>query len=166
MLSVLARHGARATFFVVGSAARSQPKLLRRIAAAGHTVGNHTYSHADLTRLSSSAFFSELDRTREIVRRITGTTTRWLRPPYGAATATTGTLAAQRGHRLALWDVDPQDWRRPGVPTIVGNVVANTGSGDIVLLHDGGGDRAQTVAALGRILAALAARGYRFEALR
>jgi peptidoglycan/xylan/chitin deacetylase (PgdA/CDA1 family) len=131
----------------------------------GHTLGNHTYSHADLTLLSPARFFLEVDRTAAVVRRLTGRPTRWLRPPYGAVDATTRRLAVRRGYRVALWTVDPQDWRRPGVAAIVGNVLRHTGRGDVVLLHDGGGDRAQTVAALSRVLATMSARGYVFRPL-
>ena len=75
-------------------------------------------------------------------------------------------FAAHRGYRVAMWDVDPQDWRRPGVGIIVANVAGQTRSGDVVLIHDGGGDRSQTVAALDRMLTTLGARGYVFRALR
>ena len=166
VLAVLRRHHATATFFVIGSVAQARPALLQRIVREGHALGNHTYTHADLTRVSRARFYAEVDRTEAAIRRITRRPTRWLRPPYGAANATTHALAAKRGYRLALWDVDPQDWRRPGVAAIAGTVLEDTGHGEIVLMHDGGGDRSQTVAALERVLAVMSARGYTFRALR
>ena len=96
---------------------------------------------------------------------MTGRPTRLLRPPYGAATATTRALAAQNGYRLTLWDVDPQHWRRPGVSSIVRTVTTSTGNGDVILMHDDGGDRGQTVAALSRVVTTMKARGYSFEAM-
>ena len=166
VLDLLARYDAKATFFTIGSAAAAQAALTRRIVRDGHAIGNHTFSHADLTRLSPGEFAAEVERAEVTIRRITGTTTRWLRPPYGATNATVRSLAAAHGYRLALWDVDPQDWRRPGATRIASIVVANVRPGRIVLLHDGGGDRAQTVAALRQILATLSARGYAFAALQ
>ena len=128
-------------------------------------LGNHTYSHVDLTRVSDRRFFTELDRTQGLIRRFAGAATHWLRPPYGAVNSRVRALAGRRGYRVAVWDVDPQDWRRPGVSSIVRNVLANTDPGDVVLMHDGGGDRSQTVAALARILETMRGRGYTFKAL-
>jgi peptidoglycan/xylan/chitin deacetylase (PgdA/CDA1 family) len=139
---------------------------VRRVARAGHTLGNHTYSHVDVTTLPSSRFFLELDRTSAALRRLTGRAPHWLRPPYGAIDGNARRLAASRGYRVALWDVDPQDWRRPGASAIAAAVLARVRPGANVLMHDGGGDRSQTVAALATVLATLSARGYRFEALR
>ena len=163
---MLRRYRATATFFVIGSSARAHPALLRRIVREGHAVGNHTYSHADLTRVPAQRFYDEVDRAQDAIRRATGRTTTLIRPPYGAANAATYALAARRGYRVVLWDVDPQDWRRPGAATVSARVVASTGPGDVVLLHDGGGDRAETVAALEQALAAMTRRGYAFRALR
>ena len=164
-LDLLKRHRAKATFFALGSQLAAYPRLARRIVREGHAIGNHTYSHVDLTRVSDARFFSEVDRTQALIRRFAGIGTRWLRPPYGAVDSRVRSLASRRAYRVALWDVDPQDWRRPGVSSIVGNVLANAGPGDVVLLHDGGGDRSQTVAALARVLRTLSARGYTFKAL-
>jgi peptidoglycan/xylan/chitin deacetylase (PgdA/CDA1 family) len=165
VLDLLRRYDAHATFFAVGRSVEAEPALARRIVRDGHMLGNHTFSHRDLTTLGASAFFAEVDRAHAAIRRATGLSARWLRPPYGAVSASVRSLAAARGYRLALWDVDPQDWRRPGAAAIAASVLAHVRPGANVLLHDGGGDRSQTVEALGRILPALAARGYRVAAL-
>lgn len=165
VLDLLRRYDAHATFFVVGTAVESNPALARRIVRDGHLLGNHTYSHVALPTLPSSRFLLELDATAAAIRRITHTTPRWLRPPYGAIDARTRALAGSRGYRVALWDVDPQDWRRPGSAAIAAHVVSRARPGGTVLLHDGGGDRSQTLAALGEILATLSARGYSFRPL-
>ena len=165
VLDLLERYRAKATFFAVGSELATHRAQARRIVREGHAIANHTYHHLDLTCLADRQLLAELDRTQALIRRLTGSETRWLRPPYGAVNAHVRALAAQRGYRIALWDVDPQDWRRPGVSSIVNNVLANTANREIILLHDGGGDRSQTVTALERILRALSARGYSFKPL-
>jgi peptidoglycan-N-acetylglucosamine deacetylase len=149
----------------VGSELATPRVLARRIVREGHAIANHTYHHRDLTCLSDRQLTAELDRTQALIRRLTGSTTHWLRPPYGAVNAHVRVLAAQRGYRIALWDVGPQDWRRPGVSTIVSSVLANAANRAVILLHDGGGDRSQTVTALERILRALSARGHSFKPL-
>lgn len=166
ILALLRRYRATATFFAVGSQVDAYPALARRVVREGHVLGNHTYTHADLSQLPAERFFAEVDRTQAAVRRATGTSTTLLRPPYGATSATVTALASQRGYRVVMWDVDPQDWRRPGVYGIASHVLANTGAGDVVLLHDGGGERSQTVGALERILRIMSGRGYVFRALR
>lgn len=165
VLALLRRYDAKATFFAIGRSVEQHPALARRIIRDGHMLGNHTYSHADLTQLTASRFFLEVDRTRDAIRRATGVTPTLLRPPYGAVSRATRALAAARGYRVSLWDVDPQDWRRPGAGAIVGTVLAGVRPGANVLFHDGGGDRSQTLAALRELLPVLAARGYTFAPL-
>lgn len=165
VLDLLRRYDAHATFFVVGASVSSSPALARRIIRDGHMLGNHTYSHADLTSVSTSRFHLELERAQQAIRRATGVSTRWLRPPYGAVSASVRSLAAAHGYRISLWDVDTQDWRRPGASTISATVLSRARSGSTVLMHDGGGDRTQTVAALREILRTLTARGYAFRPL-
>jgi peptidoglycan/xylan/chitin deacetylase (PgdA/CDA1 family) len=165
VLDVLKRYNAKATFFVVGSEFAVHQQLATRIACEGHALGNHTYHHRDLTRLSDVELLAELDATQVLILRLTGSTTHWMRPPYGFINAHVRALVAERGYHIAHWNVDPQDWRRPGVSPIVDNVLGNTVDEDIILLHDGGGDRSQTVVALERVLAILGARGYAFYPL-
>jgi peptidoglycan/xylan/chitin deacetylase (PgdA/CDA1 family) len=103
--------------------------------------------------------------TSAAIGRATGARPRCLRPPYGSVDAASADQARALGLRLTMWDVDPYDWRRPGAGVIAGRVLSRVRSGDVVLLHDGGGDRSQTVAALQQVLASLSARGFRFRAL-
>ncbi len=165
VLDVLKRHGARATFFVLGSQLRAHPALARRIVAEGHVLANHTYSHVDLTRVDAEHFADEVEQTQALIRKLSGQDERLLRPPYGAANAHVRLLASRLGYRVVLWDVDPQDWRRPGAAAIARRVLAGARPGKVVLLHDGGGDRSQTVAALRTVLATLDARAYSFRSL-
>jgi peptidoglycan/xylan/chitin deacetylase (PgdA/CDA1 family) len=165
VLALLARHRARATFFVVGRNAATWPGLVRRELAAGHGVGNHTWSHRRLTGLRGGRLQAEVGAASAAIRRATGSGPRCLRPPYGTVDAASAYQVRALGLRLVLWDVDSNDWRRPGAGVIAGRVLSRVRSGDVVLFHDGGGNREQTLAALDQVLSALSARGFRFSAL-
>lgn len=156
VLAVLARHDAKATFFMLGRETAPHPELVARVRQAGHTVGNHTYGHLILTKLSPTRLKSELMR---------GPKSKCFRPPFRATNAQVHKLAVALGHREILWDIDTSDWSKPGAHKIERAVLRGAHPGAIVLLHDGGGDRSQTVQALERILTKLSAKGYKFKAL-
>jgi peptidoglycan-N-acetylglucosamine deacetylase len=128
-------------------------------------VGSHTWDHADMRRLSGTALDHEISATSATLEKLTGRAVTCLRPPYGALDKEARAAIARRGLDLQLWNIDPQDWNRPGVRSIVANVVDNARSGAVSLMHDGGGNRSQSVAALEQILARLHATGYTVEAL-
>ncbi len=157
LLAVLARHGVHATFFVVGRRVARGRELVRRIAAEGHTVGNHSWSHPDLRTLESDALRVELERTSDAIERATGERPSLFRPPYGFTNRNVEAAASALGMRSVLWDVSTDDWLRPGVEAI-GEVLRAAPPGAVVLMHDGRaragrGDRRQTVAAVERLLA-------------
>lgn len=162
MLDILARHNARATFFVVGYLVERYPAIVERIVAEGHTVANHTWLHEDLTTLSRESFDQTISRTQEILGEHAAPC---LRPPYGSRDAFTYDWAASHGLAIALWTVDTFDWRNPGAETIANRIVAGASDGAIVSLHDGGGERSQTVQALDDALTRLADSGIRYEPL-
>jgi peptidoglycan/xylan/chitin deacetylase (PgdA/CDA1 family) len=162
LLSLLARYDAKATFFPVGSQVSSGSSLLRRAVADGHRIGNHTWSHPSLAGISEARFRSEIISSQNAIATATGVRPRCLRPPYGAMDSRTAGRAAALGLSIKLWSVDPQDWRRPGANTIASRVIQSARSGSVVVMHDGGGNRSQTVAAVGQILAYFSARGYSF----
>lgn len=164
-----------ATFFIVGENALQHPGLLNRIVADGSEIGNHSYTHPNMARASPGQTRLELNATQRLVEAYTGHSMTLFRAPYfGDAEPTTQdelgpALAAQNaGYTIVGLHVDPNDWQRPGTDAIVTQVLdqvraANANnSGNVVLLHDGGGDRAQTVAALPRIITQLRAEGYHF----
>jgi peptidoglycan/xylan/chitin deacetylase (PgdA/CDA1 family) len=171
ILDTLAQYGARATFFVLGQQTSSASNIVGDGFARGNYQANHTYSHADLTTLGQAAFDDEINRTFTAIQNATDgqdsgrNKLLCLRPPYGASNGTTDSYAAALGYELVLWDLDPQDWRQPGAEQIANHVITNAKPGAIVLMHDGGGHREQTVAALKTILGTLSEQGYRFEAL-
>lgn len=161
VLQLLRRHRAAATFFLVGREAQARPRLVERIRADGHAVGNHTYSHPRLTGATPQLVAAEIERGS---RHLRGRTT-CLRPPGGNVDDEVRAAARRAGQRVALWDVDTADWRRPGADAIADAVARDVRPGSVVLLHDGGGDRSQTVEALRALLPRLSAAGYRFTTL-
>ena len=162
VLDVLARHGVRATFFVIGSSAERYPGIIQRIVAEGHTVANHTWDHEALAGLPQEAFDDTVGRTQDLLG---SDATSCLRPPFGSVDAFTSDWAANHGLDVALWNVDPADWRRPPAEEIAQHIVDHARGGAIVLLHDGGGDRTQTVLALEIALPSLVDSGFGFEPL-
>lgn len=169
ILDVLHRHQVDATFFVVGTQVAAHPELTRRIIAEGHQIGIHTFTHANLGELPDWQNSLELRETQLALAGATGRTSSLLRPPYASsAAALTDTdwrvvrSAGQDGYLTVLTTLDSQDWRRPGVEQIVANATPRGTDGEIVLMHDSGGDRSQTVAALDQLLPRLQASGYRF----
>lgn len=161
MLAVLRRHGVHAVFFQVGQSVAAHPDLVRQVRREGHLIGNHTWSHARLTGLRSRLIHDQLDRTDAAL----GGRTRCVRPPYGATDPRVSRVIGARGQRTVLWDVDPEDWARPGTTRIVRRVLADVHPGARILMHDGGGDRSQTVAALEQVITRLQAQGYAFGLL-
>lgn len=161
ILDVLARHGVKATFFVNGRNAERYPHLIDRIKAEGHVIANHGWDHSNLTKLSAAAISDQIGGTQSVLGR-RGVASRCLRPPYGATNSSVQQQAAAHGLRTINWSVDPFDFRRPGAGAIADRVTSRLRPGAVVLLHDGGGNRDQTVAALDTIIARTHAVGYRF----
>lgn len=168
VLDLLAQYDARATFFVIGRQVADGVDTLRRMASEGNYIGNHTWDHVWLDQISKEEFVDQIQRTRNELLTVAGDLftldgdVLYVRPPYGATNAVDRQWMAELGYTSVLWDVDPQDWRNPGVETIANHVISNVFPGAIVLMHDGGGERAQSVAALEIILRELSAQGYRF----
>lgn len=166
ILDLLAAANAKATFFFLGQSAQARPDPVRRAAAEGHAVANHTYSHGSIAGLDREAFFTEVAAAQAVLDELAGAAAApCLRPPYGSTDSFTRAYAAELGYALTLWDVDPQDWSRPGAEKIVSTVLEKVEPGRIVLFHDGGGDRRQTVEALGQILETLSSQGYVFRTM-
>jgi peptidoglycan/xylan/chitin deacetylase (PgdA/CDA1 family) len=156
VLEVLAKYGAHATFFELGSMQAAHPELRDQVLAAGNTVGSHSISHAQLTKVSAA------ERHHEI---FDGPSSKCFRPPYGAANAKVRADIKAAGMVAVFWDVDTLDWQRPGKQAIVNSILTNARSGRVVLMHDAGGNRSQTVAALDQALATLTAQGYTFPTM-
>lgn len=161
ILRTLRRHDARAMFFVCGEMAAAHPDLLRAMVDDGHVIGNHTWSHPLLPRLSRESIRRQMERTCDIVDATVGRPPEWFRAPYGAWNRAAFELGAELGMEPLAWTVDTLDWRTPGTGTIVRRVLGGAGPGVVVLSHDAGGDRSQSVQALRAYLPELVDAGYR-----
>lgn len=158
ILRSLKRHRAHATFFQVGNQMGGMSAIQRRILAEGHSIGDHSWSHPVLS--GGGAFAAgEVSRTKARIIRQTGFTPCLFRAPYGAVSGNLIDLVRRRGMLTIQWDVDPTDWARPGAGAIASRVLAQVRRGSIILMHDGGGERSQSVAAAETILANLQRRG-------
>jgi len=174
LLDVLAREHVPATFFVVGRAARREPALLRRMAAGGHEIEDHSDTHPHLNALlSPGALDAEIGGADEAIAAATGRHARWLRPPYGARNAAVLAAAQRRGMRVVLWSAMLDDTAPQAPPDeLAERLLRQVGDGAIVVLHDGDrgrgepGGREYEAALVPRVIAALRARGYRFVTLQ
>lgn len=165
ILNILSEYQARATFFEIGENVAARPWLTGRAYRRGNSVQNHTWSHPDLRYVSWTTFKYQVTSTDRVIRSQTGYTPHCLRPPGGAVNSTVYSRAAALGKEIKLWTIDPRDWSMPGTSAIIWRVLNNVAPGSVILLHDGGGNRSQTVAALPTILQKLKARGYTFNRL-
>lgn len=161
VLAVLRRTRTPATFFVIGSMLEYFSDSLRAERRAGHSIGNHTESHLAMGGLSGAEQISQLDEQAAKVAAAGGPTQRLFRPPYGSYDPTTLRLLRERKMLMVLWSVDTNDYEDPGVEAIVQSALRGAEPGAIILMHDAGGDRSQTVAALPKIIRGLRRRGLR-----
>ena len=160
IVRILSRMHATATFFIVGQQLNDFAARLRDELRQGFAVGDHTENHAYLTRLSTTGQYKQLHDAAVRLARLGAPFPRLFRPPYGAYNS--GTLAVTKRLKMlmTLWSVDTRDWTRPGTAMIVSRAVAAARPGAVVLMHDGGGNRSETVAALPAIINALRRRHY------
>jgi cellulose synthase/poly-beta-1,6-N-acetylglucosamine synthase-like glycosyltransferase/peptidoglycan/xylan/chitin deacetylase (PgdA/CDA1 family)/spore germination protein YaaH len=166
VLDLLKANGVKAAFFLVGVNAEKYPDLVRRIVAEGHEIGNHTYYHPNLAICWPEHIRLELNATQLLLETITGRSTTLFRPPYNADTSPSSLaeltplrIANELNYLVVLENIDPQDWARPGADVILQRIKQQRRDGSIILLHDAGGDRAQTIEALPRIIDWLRTRG-------
>ena len=160
LLDLLAAHHIKATFFLIGQNAAEFPDIVAREAKEGHEVGNHSWSHPNFYKMSDDAIRSELRRTDDAIRNAIGHSPILLRPPYGNVTARQKKWINQEfGYKIALWDVDPLDWRRPGPSVVCSRIVKNTRAGSIVLAHD---IHPGTIDAMPCVLKELENKGFKF----
>jgi peptidoglycan/xylan/chitin deacetylase (PgdA/CDA1 family) len=163
VLRLLARYRITATFSMIGIQAQAYPAVAREVAEAGHLIANHTWTHLDLQWLPPALVTEQMTRAADAIHTATGRVPGLFRAPYGAWSPFVLAQCARTGLTPLGWSVDPRDWSRPGVPAIVANIMRNTHTGSIILEHDGGGNRAQTVAALKVVIPRLLDAGYRFR---
>ncbi|WP_330349465.1 bifunctional polysaccharide deacetylase/glycosyltransferase family 2 protein [Streptomyces sp. NBC_00582] len=172
VLDVLKRHHAHAVFFVTGTMASRYPDLVKRMVDEGHEIGLHTFNHPDLSYQSKRRIDWELTQNQLALEGAAGIRTSLFRPPYSSSADALDNASwpvtryvGSRGYLTVLTTADSEDWRRPGVRQIIRNATPKPGEGAIVLMHDSGGDRGQTVRALDTYLPGLQKKGYRFQNL-
>ena len=162
ILAILQQYNVQATFFVIGSQAAAYPDLVQQESQQGNIVGNHTWTHPNLTKLPPANVRDELQRTSQEIQADTSVAPTLLRPPGGNFNRSVQSSAASLGLSTILWNVDPRDWSRPGTSVIIQRILTSTHNGSIILMHDGGGNRSETVAALPTIITTLEQRGFQF----
>ena len=160
ILDILRQAGVRATFCMVGTQARAYPALVKSVHDAGHTICDHTEHHPHLDQLAAPDVDGEIGSMAGFLHDTTGEAPRFVRAPYGGVNATVVQTAHKYGLRVLGWSIDPSDYLKPAPIVIVGRVFASLHPGAIVLMHDGGGDRTNTIAALPAIINGLKAKGY------
>jgi peptidoglycan/xylan/chitin deacetylase (PgdA/CDA1 family) len=160
LLDILKQRGIKATFFLVGQNAAEYPDIVKREIAEGHEVGNHSWSHPQLTKLSADGVTAQIEKTNAAIRAAIGHDPVVMRPPYGATNARLDRrLNDQYGMKVILWDVDPLDWKYHNSARVEREILSQTKPGSIILVHD---IHATSVAAMPDTLDALIAKGYKF----
>ncbi|WP_354639495.1 polysaccharide deacetylase family protein [Kitasatospora camelliae] len=166
VLDLLAQYGAKATFCQVGKEVDRDPAAVQRILAEGHQLCDHTADHPQpMHRQSHDQQVTEIGAAKDSIRKAGGAGAKvtWWRAPGGDFTAENVRIAKEQGMKSLTWTVDPRDWSKPGTQAIVSTVQQDLKPGGVVLFHDGGGDRTQTVEALKQLLPWLVAQGYTFD---
>ncbi|MGC2112343.1 MAG: polysaccharide deacetylase family protein [Candidatus Korobacteraceae bacterium] len=167
MLEVLERHGAKATFFLIGRFVQERPDIARAVVAAGHAVGIHTWDHPNLIFVPASEVWRQLKRTQQAIQDATGVEAKLFRPPFGGRRPASLRVARACGLETVMWNVTCYDWKAISADEIVQHAERQIRGGDVILLHDGeyhriGMDRSRSVEASERILARYESEGYEF----
>ena len=167
LLDVLARQNVRATFFLIGRYVQQRPEIARQIAASGHVVGNHTFTHPVLTFKSAAEIRQEISGCRAALQDAIGEHSDLFRPPFGGRRPAVLRIARELGLEPVMWNLTGYDWNAPPAAVIEQKVAKRIRGGDVILLHDGGhkfmgADRAQTVLVTDRLIQRYKAEGYEF----
>jgi len=160
LLDLLAARHIKATFFVIGENVAENPEIVARAAKEGHEIGNHSWSHPNLARMSDDGVRAQLQKTDDAIRTAIGARPTLLRPPYGNLGARQKKwINEEFGYKIILWDVDPNDWKRPGPMVVTNRIMKETRAGSIVLSHD---IHPGTIEAMPSTLDQLAEKGFKF----
>ncbi|MEI4789253.1 polysaccharide deacetylase family protein [Bacillus sp. FJAT-53060] len=164
ILDVLKENRVNASFFVLGSRVHAYPEVAKRIVGEGNEIGNHTMNHTYFDRLSSKQIKQELKESAAHIASLQPGGPLLFRPPGGRLTMKSFHILSKQGYDVVMWSFtqDPKDWSRPGAHKIASRIIDHIQGGDIILLHDGGGNRKQTVEALKQVIPELKNRGYEF----
>lgn len=161
ILAILKKEKTKATFFWIGGNLKKNPQIGKKVVAQGHAIGNHTWHHW-YHRMSPQLAAKEIDDTSKLITQVTGVKTSLFRPPGGFLHNGVVDYAKKKNYLIAMWKADSVDYSRPGVDKVVNRVMKEIQNGGMILMHDGGGDRSQTVKAVPIIINKLKKQGYKF----
>ena len=162
ILDILKEYGQKATFFVVGQNAKEHPEILCRAVREGHEIGEHTYSHGYINRMSDEQLISDMEKTEAAIREACGVTPLLIRPPGGGYNDHTLRIIEERGKLCVLWNRDTRDWQLPSVQTVLSRLEGNLTAGDIILFHDYNRKNSPTPDILRQLIPHMLEQGYRF----
>ncbi len=163
ILDILKTHNVKATFFLLGSKVKEQPELVNRIINEGHIIGNHSWTHPDLRKVTSEQLVYEIKQTENAIMDVTGLTTCIMRPPYGAVNENVIEQLQELNYKVINWNIDTVDWRAETTSDdILINTLPNITKDAIVLMHDSPGDKSATVNSLAELITTLSKNGYTF----
>lgn len=166
ILDILKRNHVTATFFIVGSEAKKFPNLVHRIQSEGHVIGNHTWSHPDITTISENQLRSEIETTNTILKNLTGKSPDLFRPPFSSINCQNEVFLKSLGMTTVLWNVDSRDWCEDSSAAVQQHVISGLEEHSLIVMHDGdqygSGPRDQTVSSLNKIIKYLMNNGYQF----
>lgn len=166
VLDILKKNDVKATFFVVGEKVEWNPEILKRQYNEGHEIGNHTFTHINVSKKGYNDIYNEINKTQQSIKNVIGEEPKLFRPPYRAISKAMCNIVKEKGMNIVLWsDLDPRDWSNPGVDYIVDTIISKVQNGTIILLHDYNNLRnkkSQTIQALDIIIPKLKEKGYRF----
>ena len=162
ILDILREYGVVATFFTVGVNVETYPKLIERAVAEGHEIGNHTYNHYHVPKLSDEALYQDIEACSNAVERVTGERPRLFRPPEGVCSDAVKSYCEREGMTIVMWSVDTRDWAHTPINEIYRNIRTNVKNGSIILMHDFIGKNSPTPQALRQVIPMLLELGYEF----
>ncbi|MBP1932013.1 polysaccharide deacetylase family protein [Ammoniphilus resinae] len=164
VLTILEHFGAHATFFQIGNRMERYPEIVEQVVESGHELGNHSMTHSYENKVGFQKFRDEITHADQIIQRYQPNHPKLFRPPGGYLDNALLQEARKQGYKVVLWSYHQElkDWSMPGAMVMANHVIRNARNGDIILLHDGGGDRHQTIQALGIFLPVLKKRGFEF----
>lgn len=168
VLEILRKNGVKATFFIVGQRAATYPDMVKRIIREGHVIGNHSYDHAQLKKLSQERFIRQIQQTEDVLTPLAGYTPRLVRPPYGAVNDAELAWLKEQGYLTVNWNVDPQDWKGVSGSEVLKCSMDGAAPGAIILMHSAigqGGSLQGTIDALPGLIEGLQGKGYQLVTL-
>lgn len=160
ILKILQENKIKGTFFILGKSLQNYPEIAKKIINEGHAIGNHSWSHP-YSQVTETIARQEIENTGNLLYKLTGAKTYLFRPPGGILTNGLADYAKKNKHGVVMWSADSRDWYA-SEEVVIDNVLKQAKSGGVILMHDGGGDRTQTIKALPKIITELKKRGYKF----